>query len=126
VPLLDMVRYHQFGSGRTWIAEYGSSEDEGQFKALYGYSPYHRVREGERYPATLFLSADNDDRVDPLHARKMAAALQAANTSEAPILLRIEAQAGHGGSDKVKEEVAESVDLYSFLMGTFGMSPASR
>jgi prolyl oligopeptidase len=70
----------------------------------------------------LFLSADNDDRVDPLHARKMAAALQTYTKGTAPILLRIEAQAGHGGADLVKEQVAENVDMYSFLMARFGMT----
>lgn len=125
VPLLDMVRYHLFGSGKTWIGEYGSAEDAEQFKALRAYSPYHRVQPGTAYPPTLFLSADNDDRVDPLHARKMAAALQAANSAPSPILLRIQANAGHGGADRVEEAVEESVDLYSFLMATFGMQPAA-
>jgi prolyl oligopeptidase len=122
VPLLDMLRYHKFGSGKTWIAEYGSSDDADQYKALLSYSPYHHVKPGTEYPATLFLSADNDDRVDPLHARKMAAALQTHTKGTAPILLRIEAQAGHGGADLVKEQVAENVDMYSFLMARFGMT----
>lgn len=122
VPLLDMLRYHKFGSGKTWIAEYGSSDDADQYKALLSYSPYHHVKPGVEYPATLFLSADNDDRVDPLHARKMAAALQTYTKGTAPILLRIEAQAGHGGADLVKEQVAENVDMYSFLMARFGMT----
>ena len=77
VPLLDMVRYHRFGSGKTWISEYGSADDPAQFRALFAYSPYHHVKPGERYPAVLLLSADSDDRVDPLHARKFAAELQA-------------------------------------------------
>src|SRR6185369_14414242 len=80
VPLLDMVRYHLFGSGKTWISEYGSSDDPAQFQALHAYSPYHHIEAGKKYPAVLLLSADSDDRVDPMHARKFAAALQAAST----------------------------------------------
>jgi prolyl oligopeptidase len=88
-PLLDMVRYHLFGSGRTWISEYGSSEDADAFEWLYAYSPYHRVRAGTCYPPVLFASSDSDDRVDPLHARKMAAALQEVCDGATPVLLRI-------------------------------------
>lgn len=124
VPLLDMVRYHLFGSGRTWVSEYGSAEDATQFAALHAYSPYHHVKAGTAYPATLFLSADTDDRVDPLHARKMAAALQHAQGGDAPILLRIERDAGHGGADRVAARVAESVDVWAFLMHRFGLTPA--
>ncbi len=79
VPLLDMLRYHKFGLGTAWIPEYGSAEDAAQFKTLFAYSPYHNVKPGTRYPPLLLLSADSDDRVDPMHARKMAAALQAAD-----------------------------------------------
>ena len=83
VPLLDMVRYHLFGSGKTWIEEYGSADDADDFKALYAYSPYHHVKQGTKYPATLILSADSDDRVDPMHARKFAAELQWATSERA-------------------------------------------
>src|SRR5205807_7929702 len=89
VPLLDMVRYHRFGSGKTWIPEYGSADEEAGFRALFAYSPYHHVKRAP-YPAVLLLSADSDDRVDPMHARKMPAALQASSTSGRPVLLRIE------------------------------------
>jgi prolyl oligopeptidase len=116
VPLLDMVRYHLFGSGKTWIPEYGSAEKEEEFKALYAYSPYHRIKPGTAYPAVLLLSADSDDRVDPLHARKMAAALQAASESRLPVLLRVERQAGHGGADLIHKAVERSADAYAFLM----------
>ena len=115
VPLLDMVRYHQFGSGATWVGEYGSAADPEQFQALYGYSPYHHISNGVAYPATLLLSADSDDRVDPLHARKMAAALQAASTG-GPVLLRIERNAGHGGADQVKASVEQLADVYAFAL----------
>jgi prolyl oligopeptidase len=123
VPLLDMVRYHRFGSGKTWVPEYGSADDAAGFKTLYAYSPYHHVHKGP-YPALLMLSADSDDRVDPMHARKMTAVLQAQATTahaERPILLRIEQHAGHGGADLVKQAVEQSADSYSFLMDQLGM-----
>ena len=115
VPLLDMVRYHKFGSGRTWIPEYGTADKAEDFKALFAYSPYHHVKPGTKYPALLMLSADSDDRVDPMHARKMTAALQAAHTGDLPMLLRIEKNAGHGGADLVKQRVETAADTQAFL-----------
>ncbi len=120
VPLLDMVRYHLFGSGRTWIPEYGSAEDEKEFQTLFAYSPYHRVVKGTEYPAVIFLSADHDDRVDPLHARKMAALVQ--SVSPRSTLLRIERNAGHGGADKVSSRVASASDSLAFLMNEVGLT----
>jgi prolyl oligopeptidase len=105
-PLLDMIRYERFGLGQTWNVEYGSVEDPEQFGWLLAYSPYHRVRAGERYPATLFTVFGSDTRVDPLHARKMCAALQHATAGDAPILLRCEEEVGHGA-----RAVSRSVDL---------------
>jgi prolyl oligopeptidase len=122
VPLLDMVRYDLFGSGKTWTAEYGSSKDAEQFKALYAYSPYHHVVKGKRYPAVLLLSADSDDRVDPLHARKFAAELQADSVG-GPVLLRIERHSGHGGADLVKAEVQKNADRLAFALAMTGASP---
>jgi prolyl oligopeptidase len=119
VPLLDMVRYHLFGSGRTWIPEYGSAEDATQFAALHAYSPYHRVVEGTRYPALLMLAADSDDRVDPLHARKFTAAIQHATGAAAPALMRVERNAGHGGADLVKQTIDKTADMFLFLEGEF-------
>lgn len=117
VPLLDMVRYHLFGSGRTWISEYGSAEDPEQFRVLYAYSPYHHVQDKTAYPAVLMVSADNDDRVDPMHARKMTAALQAAQSApHHPILLRVERNAGHAGADLRKQTVEEWADVFAFLL----------
>jgi prolyl oligopeptidase len=115
VPLLDMVRYHLFGSGKTWISEYGSADDPSLFKALHAYSPYHHVRAGTDYPPLLLLSADSDDRVDPLHARKFAAAVQDASRG-GPVLLRVERQAGHGGADLRKAEVEKGADRYAFAL----------
>jgi len=122
VPLLDMIRYHLFGAGQVWIPEYGSADDATQFKWLLAYSPYHHVKAGTKYPSLLMMSADADDRVDPLHARKMVAALQAANASEHPILLRIEQHSGHGGADLVKQAVDQQADAYAFLMHELGLT----
>jgi prolyl oligopeptidase len=122
VPLLDMVRYHQFGSGRTWIAEYGTAEKPEDFKVLHAYSPYHALKPGVRYPPLLMLSADHDDRVDPLHARKFVAAVQNLQGHTAPALLRIESNAGHGGADQVAKAIQSSADTYAFLFQIFGMT----
>jgi prolyl oligopeptidase len=121
VPLLDMVRYHLFGSGKTWISEYGSADDAAQFQVLYGYSPYHHLVEGTAYPSLLMLSADSDDRVDPMHARKFLAAARWATSTTRPMILRIETHAGHGGGDLVKKRVDELADVYSFLFAELGM-----
>lgn len=115
VPLLDMVRYHLFGSGRTWIPEYGTPEKPEDFNTLYAYSPYHHVRPDVRYPALLMMSSDHDDRVDPMHARKFVAAVQNAAGNRSAALLRIEANAGHGGADQVAKQIESSADLYAFL-----------
>ena len=122
VPLLDMVRYHLSGAGKTWISEYGSADDSAQFQALFAYSPYHHVKAGTAYPPTLILSADSDDRVDPMHARKFAAELQAATTG-GPVLLRIEKNSGHGGADLLKAEVEKGADRYAFALAHTASTP---
>jgi prolyl oligopeptidase len=121
VPLLDMVRYHQFQIARLWVPEYGSSETAAQFRTLYAYSPYHHVTRGTAYPAVLFTAAESDSRVDPLHARKMAALLQASTSSEAPILLRIESRAGHGVGKPLSKQIDESTDVYGFFAWQLGL-----
>ncbi len=121
VPLLDMIRYHKLGLGAAWISEYGSADEPAQFATLYAYSPYHHVREGTKYPAVLLLSSDHDDRVDPMHARKFTAALQWASAAKAPVWLRIEQNAGHGGADVVKQQVAEWADTLAFVMAQLAM-----
>jgi prolyl oligopeptidase len=121
VPLLDMLRYHRFRIARLWIAEYGSPEDPDAFRWLYAYSPYHRVKEGTPYPAVLLTAGEADSRVDPMHARKMAARLQAATASGRPILLRLETRAGHGQGKPVSKLVAEWTDVWSFLLAELGM-----
>ncbi len=123
VPLLDMVRYAKFGSGKTWELEYGDPTKKDDFKYLYAYSPYHHVQKGTDYPALLMLSADSDDRVDPMHARKFTAAVQYATSSNQPVLLRIEKNAGHTGGDMIKKYVAEYASQYAFLMHELGVEP---
>lgn len=116
-PLLDMIRYEKFGLGATWNVEYGSADDPEQFGWLLAYSPYHRVEEGVEYPATLFTVFDGDTRVDPLHARKLCAALQHATTgeeSERPVLLRREKDVGHGARS-LSRTIALSTDTITFL-----------
>ncbi|MGI8336340.1 prolyl oligopeptidase family serine peptidase [Actinomadura scrupuli] len=119
-PLLDMVRYERFGLGQTWNGEYGSADDPEQLGWLLAYSPYHRVREGVAYPATLFTVFENDGRVDPLHARKMCAALQHATSAEAPIVLRNESEVGHSARS-VSRSVDLSVDSLSFMAAHTGL-----
>ncbi len=110
VPLLDMIRYHKFGSGPTWISEYGSADDPEEFKTLWGYSPYHRI-DGQTLPPLLMLASDHDDRVDPMHARKFVAAARHTGTEA---WLRVEKNAGHGGSDLVRSSVARAADSVAF------------
>ncbi|HYY95792.1 MAG TPA: prolyl oligopeptidase family serine peptidase [Pyrinomonadaceae bacterium] len=121
VPLTDMLRYQNFLIARLWIPEYGSAEDPAQFKYLRAYSPYHNVRDGTRYPATLVTTAESDTRVEPLHARKFAARLQAANASGNPVLLRIETKAGHGIGLPVTKQIEEATDMWAFLFWQLGV-----
>ncbi|MDC0723342.1 prolyl oligopeptidase family serine peptidase [Nannocystis bainbridge] len=114
VPLLDMVRYTQFGAGKTWIPEYGDPEDPRDFAFIYPYSPYHHVTVGTKYPAMLMLAADSDDRVDPMHARKFTAQIQ--HASKRPAWLRIESNAGHGGADLLHQTIAREADTLAFLL----------
>jgi prolyl oligopeptidase len=124
-PLLDMVRYEKFGLGATWNVEYGSADDPEQLGWLLSYSPYHHVVEGTRYPAVLFTVFDGDTRVDPLHARKMAAALQHASSApvqERPILIRAEGDVGHGARS-LSRTVGLTVDTMAFFAHELGLSP---
>ncbi|MGA8763802.1 MAG: prolyl oligopeptidase family serine peptidase, partial [Candidatus Sulfotelmatobacter sp.] len=125
VPLLDMLHYQDFQIAKLWIPEYGSAEDPEQFKWLYAYSPYHHVKAGVEYPAVLFMTADTDTRVDPMHAKKMAALMQAeaknGSSRTRPVLLRIESKAGHGAGKPVTKQIEEFTDLYSFLFWQLGV-----
>jgi len=127
VPLLDMLRYQNFQIAKLWIPEYGSADDPKQFDWLYAYSPYHHVKPGVEYPAILFMTADTDTRVDPMHAKKMAALMQAeaknGASKERPILLRIETKAGHGQGKPVTKQIEENTDMYSFLFWQLGVKP---
>ncbi|MDR3749382.1 MAG: prolyl oligopeptidase family serine peptidase [Acidobacteriota bacterium] len=121
VPLLDMLRYQNFQIAKLWIPEYGSSEDPKQFPWLYAYSPYHHVTTGTDYPAILFMTADTDTRVDPMHAKKMTPLLQAYTDGPNPVLLRIEPKAGHGAGKPISKQVEEWTDIYSFLFWQLGI-----
>ncbi len=125
VPLLDMLHYQDFQVARLWVPEYGSPESPEQFKWLYAYSPYHHVKAGVEYPAILFMTADTDTRVDPMHAKKMAALMQAeaknGTSRTRPILLRIESKAGHGAGKPVTKQIEEFTDIYSFLFWQLGV-----
>ncbi|MGN6564774.1 MAG: prolyl oligopeptidase family serine peptidase [Thermomicrobiales bacterium] len=127
VPLLDMLRYHQFLIARLWIPEYGSADDPEQFRWLRAYSPYHHVTPGTAYPAVLLTAAESDSRVHPLHARKMAALLQAATVADAterPVLLRLETEAGHGAGKPQRKILDEQTDIWSFLGWQLGLGNA--
>jgi prolyl oligopeptidase len=125
VPLLDMLHYQEFQIARLWVPEYGNPENPEQFKWLYAYSPYHHVKPGVEYPAILFMTADTDTRVDPMHAKKMAALMQAeaknGTSRTRPILLRIESKAGHGAGKPVTKQIEEFTDIYSFLFWQAGV-----
>jgi prolyl oligopeptidase len=119
-PLLDMIRYHKFLVARWWVPEYGSSENSDQFQYLYAYSPYHRVKPGTKYPAVLLVSGDADTRVAPLHARKMAALLQAANGSDLPVILKYEVKSGHIRAKPVAMLIDEKIGEWGFLLWQTG------
>jgi prolyl oligopeptidase len=122
VGVMDMLRFHKFTIGWNWIADYGSSDDPEQFKALYAYSPLHNIRKGVKYPATLITTADHDDRVVPAHSFKYAATLQELAGREAPILIRIETKSGHGASSFTKA-LETAADIYAFVLYNLGVTP---
>ncbi|MCM2317471.1 MAG: prolyl oligopeptidase family serine peptidase [Thermoanaerobaculia bacterium] len=121
VGVMDMLRFHNFTSGKAWVDDYGSSDDPAQFEALLAYSPYHNVKPGTKYPATLVTTGDTDDRVVPGHSFKYAAALQAAQAGLAPVFIRIETRAGHGAGKPLSKRIEETADLWSFLYANLGM-----
>jgi prolyl oligopeptidase len=121
--VMDMLRFHKFTIGAAWISDYGSSEqNEAQFKALYAISPVHNVKPGTKYPATLITTADHDDRVVPAHNFKYAAALQAGQGGDNPILIRIDTKSGHGASSTTKT-LEQQTDIYAFLFTNLGVTP---
>lgn len=126
VGVMDMLRFHQFTAGRFWVDDYGSADDPEEFEALRKYSPYHNLKEGTTYPATLVTTADTDDRVVPGHSFKFAARLQESHKGEPPVLIRIETRAGHGAGKPTSKIIEEIADLWAFAAKNLGMKlPAS-
>jgi prolyl oligopeptidase len=121
VGVLDMLRFHQFTIGWAWTSDYGSPDDEEEFRALLAYSPYHNLVPGAAYPATLITTGDHDDRVFPAHSFKFAAALQAAQGGFAPVLIRIETKAGHGLGKPTAKLIEEAVDRWAFAVRALAM-----
>ncbi len=124
-PLLDMLRFQKFLLARLWVPEYGSSEDPAQFGYLRAYSPYEQLKPGTAYPATLFVTGDSDTRVDPLHARKMTARLQAATGSERPVLLSYDVKAGHSAGKPVSKRIEDNALVMQFVYWQLGMTPTT-
>ena len=121
VGVMDMLRFHKFTVGWGWVVEYGSSENEEQFGYIYRYSPLHNIREGVAYPATLVTTADHDDRVVPAHSFKFAAHLQYCQAGDAPVLIRIESNAGHGAGKPTSKRLDETSDVYAFFFQNIGV-----
>jgi prolyl oligopeptidase len=128
VPLLDMIRYPRFRIARLWTGEYGDPDVAEEFGWLWAYSPYHHVDEGTCYPAVLLTTAEGDSRVDPMHARKMAAALQWASScqDDHPVLLRQEDRAGHGQGKPLHRQADEAADVLAFFSWQLGATSPPR
>ncbi len=122
VGVMDMLRYHKFTVGWGWAVEYGSSENEKDFKNLYAYSPLHNLRKGVKYPSTLITTADHDDRVVPAHSFKFAATLQECHAGKNPVLIRIDTKAGHGAGKPITKVIEEQADVWTFVFDQLGMS----
>lgn len=121
VGVMDMLRFHQFTIGWAWVSDYGSADDPKEFEALHAYSPYHNLKTGTAYPATLVYTADHDDRVVPSHSFKFAAALQNAHDGDNPVLIRIDTKAGHGAGKPTTKRIEEWADLWGFLADQLDM-----
>ncbi|MGB7248407.1 MAG: prolyl oligopeptidase family serine peptidase, partial [Phormidesmis sp.] len=126
VGVMDMLRFNQFTIGWAWEADYGSPQNEDEFKALYAYSPLHNLKPGTEYPPTLITTADHDDRVVPAHSFKFAAALQAAHEGDNPVLIRIETKAGHGAGKPTTKQIEEATDKWAFLAHELGVELANN
>jgi prolyl oligopeptidase len=122
VGVMDMLRFHKFTIGWNWIADYGSSDNAEEFKALYAYSPLQNIKDAVKYPATLITTADHDDRVVPAHSFKYAATLQEKASRENPVLIRIETKSGHGASS-LQKALETTADIYTFIMYNMGLTP---
>jgi prolyl oligopeptidase len=126
VGVMDMLRFHKFTAGRFWVDDYGSPDNAEEFKALYAYSPYHNLKKGVKYPATLVTTADTDDRVVPGHSFKFIAKLQYCQAGPAPVLARIETRAGHGAGKPTAKQIEEVADQWAFLVKNLHMKIAER
>jgi prolyl oligopeptidase len=124
VGVMDMLRFQKFTVGKAWVTDYGSSEASAdQFKTLYAYSPYHNLKDGTKYPPTMVMTSDHDDRVYPAHSFKFAAEMQHAQAGDAPVLLRVESKAGHGGGRPTEKIIDDVADRYAFLVKNLNFSP---
>jgi prolyl oligopeptidase len=121
VGIYDMLRVELSPNGAFNVTEFGTVKEKDQFRALFSYSPYHHVKAGVTYPAAIFLTGDNDPRVDPANSRKMVAALQAVGTTKGPILLRTSSNAGHGIGSSTTEIVTQYTDAFTFLFDQLGV-----
>jgi prolyl oligopeptidase len=121
--VMDMLRFQKFTAGRFWTDDYGSSDNTADFNFLIKYSPYHNLKAGAKYPATLITTADTDDRVVPGHSFKFAARLQEDQGGPAPVLIRIETKAGHGAGKPTTKAIEEVADQWSFLVKTLDFKP---
>jgi prolyl oligopeptidase len=122
---MDMLRFHLFTIGWGWTSDFGSPDDPDDFRTMYAYSPLHNIRTGTSYPPTIITSGDHDDRVVPGHSFKFAAALQAAQAGDAPIVIRIDTDAGHGSGKPVHKLIDERADVLAFLELALG-TPSRR
>ncbi|MDP3729286.1 MAG: prolyl oligopeptidase family serine peptidase [bacterium] len=120
-PVMDMLRFHKFDGGAYWISDYGNPDIKKDFSYLLKYSPYHNIKAGMKYPATLILTAEGDDRVHPMHAYKFVARLQNKTGSDNPIILRVERKAGHGGAASISNTIEQYADVYAFVFWQLGM-----
>ena len=125
VGVMDMLRFHKFTIGWAWVDDYGWADDPEQFRAIHRYSPLHNIKPGSCYPPTLITTADHDDRVVPAHSFKFAAAMQAAQSCDRPILIRIETKAGHGAGKPTAKLIDEAADKWAFLVRILGVETAS-
>ena len=125
VGVMDMLRFQKFTIGWNWIADYGSSDNAEEFKALRAYSPLHNIRKDGKYPATLITTADHDDRVVPAHSFKYTATLQELARTDKPLLIRIETVSGHGSSNLMKQ-LETTADIYAFIMQNMGLTPVKK
>jgi prolyl oligopeptidase len=113
---MDMLRFHKFTIGYAWTSDYGCADNADEFQAIYKYSPLHNIKPGTKYPATMVITADHDDRVVPAHSFKYASTMQAAQGGEAPVLIRIETKAGHGTGKPISKQIQEYADRWAFLV----------